>query len=39
MKNLSDKDIVKIIHDVKDGLKSLQEIVTGFRDIFRLFKK
>ena len=39
MKNLSDKDILAIIKDIKSTCNSLHGIVNGLRDIIQMFKK
>ena len=39
MKNLSDKDILKLVKDIKDACKSVQGIVIGVRDIIQLLKR
>lgn len=39
MKNLSDKDILVIIKDIKSACNSINGIVTGVRDIVQMFKK
>ena len=39
MKNLRDKDILKIVKDVRDTASSILGIVTGVKDIIRMFKR
>jgi len=39
MKNLSDKDILKLVKDIKDACNSVQGIVSGVRDIIRMFRR
>lgn len=38
MKNLSDKDILKLVKDIRDACNSVYGIVIGVRDIIRMFK-
>ena len=38
MKNLSDKDLLKLVKDTKDVFRSANMIVQGIRDIIRMFK-
>lgn len=39
MKNLSDKDILIIVKDLKDTANSFRAIIVGVRDIIQLFKR
>lgn len=39
MMNLSDKDILKLVKDIKDTCKSVHGIVTGVRDLVQMFKR
>lgn len=39
MKNLSDKDILKIVKDIKDALQSVNGIITGVKDLILVFKR
>ena len=39
MKNLSDKDILKLVKDMKDTASSVLGIVNGVRDIIRMFRR
>ena len=39
MKNLSDKDILVIIKDIKSACNSIHGIVSDVKDIIQMFKK
>ncbi len=39
MKNLSEKDILKLVKDIKDACNSVQGIVCGVRDIIQMFRQ
>ena len=39
MKNLSDKDILKLVKDIKDALHSVNGIINGVKDLILVFKR
>ena len=39
MKNLSDKDLLALVKDIKDALKSVNGIINGVKDLIRMFKR
>lgn len=39
MKNLSEKDILNIVKDLKDTASSFRDIIFGVRDIIQLLKR
>ena len=39
MKNLSNKDILQIVKDIKDTVQSVNNIINGVRDLILVFKR